>query len=123
MDAATFKDSLIIEFVNEHYYAVKFDAEQKEDIVVGDKVYGFVASGRRGYHELAAQLLNGKLSYPTFVFLTEESQVLTTVPGCKDARSMLPILEFCAQNDPVENPTDFETFMLHYESPYDQQGE
>lgn len=118
MDATTFKDSLIIEEINANYYAVKFDAEQKEDIVIGDSTYSFVPGGRNGYHELAAQLMNGRLSYPTYVFLTAEKQVLTAVPGYKVREDMLPILEFCSDYDPVNNPTDYKTFMLSYESPY-----
>jgi len=118
MDVTTFKDSLIVDFINDNYYAVKFDAEQKEDIVIGDSTYSFVASGRRGYHELAAQLMGGKLSYPTYVFLNDSRQILTTVPGYRTREDMLPILEFCAGYDPQNNPTDYQTFMQNYESPY-----
>ena len=120
MDATTFKDSLIIEEINANYYAVKFDAEQKEDIVVGDSTYSFVPNGRRGYHQLAAQLMNGRMSYPTYVFLNDQKQVLTAVPGYKVREDMLPILEFCSEYDPVTNPTDYKTFMLNYESPYSE---
>lgn len=119
MDATTFRDSLIIDYMNDNYYAVKFDAEQKEDIVVGDSTYSFVPNGRRGYHELAAVLMNGKMSYPTFVFLNEQRQVLTTAPGYKTNEQMLPILEFCIGYDPESNPADFQTFMQNYASPYE----
>lgn len=118
MDATTFQDELIVEAINENYYAVKFDAERKDDITVGDSTYSFVANGRRGYHQLAAQMMNGRLSYPTYVFLNEERQVVTSVPGYKANTDMLPILEFMAQYDPVTNSTDFKTYMLSYESPY-----
>ena len=118
MDATTFKDKHIIESINENYYAVKFDAEQKEDIIVGDSTYRFVANGRRGYHELAAQLMNGKLSYPTYVFLNEDKQVLTTVPGFKVNNEMLPILDFMAQWTPAST-IDYRTFLESYESPYE----
>jgi thioredoxin-related protein len=80
-----------------------------------------VPNGRRGYHELAAQLMGGKMSYPTFVFLTKERQVLTSVPGYKDQKQMLPMLEFCNNYDPIENPTDYQTFMKGYKSPYEEE--
>ena len=31
--------------------------------------FKFIPQGNRGYHELAAALLNGKMSYPTVVFM------------------------------------------------------
>lgn len=118
MDASTFKDPLIVDYINANYYAVKFDAEQKEDIVVGDSTYSFVANGRRGYHELAAQLMNGKMSYPTYVFLNDKREILTTVPGYKENKDLLPILEFCSDYDAITNPTSYADFMKAYKSPY-----
>ncbi len=120
MDATTFKDPYIIEAINKDYYAVKFDAEQKEDVLVGDSTYSFDASlGRRGCHELAVQLMNGRMSYPTYVFLNTSKQVITAVPGFKVSKDMLPIIAYITQYDPVSNPTDYEAFLLNYESPYD----
>lgn len=123
MDATTFQDEHIIESINENYYAVKFDAERKDDIVVGDSTYSFIPNGRRGYHALAAQMMNGRLSYPTYVFLNEKREVVTTVPGYKVQTEMLPILEFMAQYDPVSNPTDFQTYMQSFVSPYEEAEE
>lgn len=119
MDATTFKDSLIVDYVNKNFYAVSFDAEQKEDVVVEDRTYKFVASGRRGYHELAAELMQGKMSYPTYVFLNDKGQILTPVPGYKAAKDFLPILEFLSQYD-VDNPSNWEDFLKSYNSPYEQ---
>lgn len=69
MDASTFKDAEVIKALNQDYIAVKFDAEQREDLNFFGTVYKFVDNGRRGYHELAAVLLDGRLSYPSFVVL------------------------------------------------------
>lgn len=124
MDASTFKDPLIVQAINDNYYPVKFDAERKDDVIVGDSVYSFDATiGRRGCHQLAVQLLSGKMSYPSYVFLNAKKEVLTVVPGYKVSRDMLPILVFLVQYDPVTNPTDYQTFMKTYESPYDMVGE
>jgi len=118
MDATTFKDSLIIDYLNDHFYPVSFDAEQKEDIVVGDKTYTFVAEGRRGYHELAATLMNGKMSYPTCVFLSPQLQNLSPVSGYQPPRDFMQILEFIVEFDPENNPITWEDFSDSYVSPY-----
>ncbi len=94
MDATTFKDPKIIRYLSENYYSIKFNAEVKESIVFKGKEYKYIASGRRGYNELAAYLLNGRLSYPTTVYLDEELNVLTAVPGFKRTNDLNKILNF-----------------------------
>ena len=81
MDKSTFTDPQIAKILNEGFYAVKFNAEQRQDVVFGGKTFKFIESGRSGYHELAAALLNGKLSYPNFVFLTDDYKFVPVVPG------------------------------------------
>lgn len=120
MDRETFAKAEVYEVLNRDFYSVKFDAEQREDIKVGGKTYSYVSQGRRGYHELAATLLNGQLSYPTVVFLDAVDRVeqaiaaqngvskevarqnLTTLgdlalvapmPGYKNVDQLLPMLE------------------------------
>ena len=68
MDKNTFNDPAVAKLLNEKFYAVKFDAEQKEDVVFDGNTFKFVPSGTKGYHQLAAALLNNQLSYPTVVF-------------------------------------------------------
>lgn len=98
MDAATFQKEHIAEYINENYYAVKFNAEQKEDIIFRGKTYKFVNQGRRGYHELAAQVTKGRLSYPTIVFLDENLNVIQPIPGFQDPRSFEMIMTYFAGN-------------------------
>ncbi|MDX1446544.1 thioredoxin family protein [Lishizhenia sp.] len=69
MDASTFKDKSVIKALNQDYIAVKFDGEERDSINFFGTAYKFVDNGRRGYHELAAVLLDGRLSYPSFVVL------------------------------------------------------
>ncbi len=81
MDKNTFNDPEIASYLNENFYPVKFNAEQKEDVSFRGATYSFVSAGNRGYHELAAGLLNNKLSFPTVVFLDEDFRIISPVPG------------------------------------------
>ncbi|MEJ2005411.1 MAG: DUF255 domain-containing protein [Cyclobacteriaceae bacterium] len=81
MDKNTFSDPEISAYLNENFYPVKFNAEQKEDVSFRGEVFKFIPSGKRGYHELAAGLLNNKLSFPTVVFLDEDFRIISPVPG------------------------------------------
>ncbi|MCB0515076.1 MAG: DUF255 domain-containing protein [Chitinophagales bacterium] len=109
MDATTFSQADIVSYVNEHYYAVKLNAEQRETITLGDEQYEFVANGNRGYNQLAAVLLQGKLSFPSMVFLGEDFANLSIVPGYQTAPKMDKILHFFAENHYKTTPwADFD---------------
>lgn len=93
MDASTFADKDVSAYMNDNFYNVKFDAEQKEAIEYKGNTFKFVEQGRRGYHELAAGLLQGQMSYPSFVVLNKEEKILQIIKGYREADSFLPILE------------------------------
>ncbi|MEO0897471.1 MAG: DUF255 domain-containing protein [Bacteroidota bacterium] len=98
MDKTTYEDPSVVDYINKNYYAVKFDAEQKEDIVVKGRTFKFVKNGRRGYHELAASIMQGKMSYPTTSFLDENFNLLTNVPGFQQAKQFMPILAYFGED-------------------------
>ncbi|MFY7670209.1 thioredoxin family protein [Tenacibaculum sp. MEBiC06402] len=81
MDATTYKNEVIIKYINDNYYAVKMDGEGKEDITFKGRTFKFVQKGRSKYHELAAAILNGKLSYPSTAFFDSKEQLIQAVPG------------------------------------------
>jgi thioredoxin-related protein len=98
MDKATFQNPEVAAYMNEHYYNVKFDAEQKESIEILGNTFEFVPQGSRGYHELAAALLNGKMSYPTVVFMNPKFEMLSPVPGYQEAGPFMDIAKYFGDN-------------------------
>ncbi|MGF1637137.1 MAG: thioredoxin family protein [Cyclobacteriaceae bacterium] len=94
MDRETFTNPEVIELLNRDFYAVKLDAEGQDEITFKEHTYKFVAQGRKGYHELAAAFLNGKMSYPTTVYLDEELKPITMVPGYLKPEQIKPILNY-----------------------------
>ena len=94
MDKNTFSHPVIAEYLNENFYPVKLDGEGKEDITFNGHTFKFVESGRRGYHELAAAIMNGKLSYPTVVFMDENLRIIQPLPGYQKPEQFDPILKF-----------------------------
>ena len=98
MDKNTFQNPTIAKYLNENYYSVKFDAEYKEDIVFNGKTYKFIKNGRRGYHELAAELVRGRLSFPTTVFLDEEQRLIQPIPGYKDPEMFEQIISYFGED-------------------------
>lgn len=98
MDKDTFQNPEVAAYMRENFYMVKLDAEQKEPIEYGGKTYSFVSSGRRGYHQLAASLLQGQLSYPTVVFLDEDLRMLSPVPGYQKPVEFLKIAKYFGED-------------------------
>lgn len=113
MDQETFEKEPIASYLNEHFYPVKLNAEQREPIQFRDKTFKFIAQGRRGYHELAAALLNGKMSYPTVVFLNEDVQIIQPIPGYLNEQIFDTILHFFAGDYYLS--TKWETFQEVYQ--------
>ena len=92
MDEKTFQSPEIKSHLADNYHLVKFNAEQKNEIVFNGKVYNFVSNGRRGSHALASELLNGQLSYPSLVVLDSELNKLQTIRGYKSPEQLSQIL-------------------------------
>jgi thioredoxin-related protein len=98
MDAETFSHPVIAEFINNHYYAVKLNAESTTEITFNGNTYKFVAQNGKGYHELAAGLLNGRLSFPSIAYLNEKLELLGAVPGYRGPSDMEPLLNYIAED-------------------------
>ncbi len=97
MDATTFHDSKVVEYVSKHFWAVKFNAETHDTIHFdGKKFINPSPKGKRGTNQLAVALLQGKLSYPTIVYLDEQVNMIAPVPGYQSAQQILPLLHWLA---------------------------
>ncbi len=117
MDANTFTNDAIAKYLNENYYPVKFDAEYKNDIVFNGKTYKFIKTYRGGYHELATEILSGKLSFPSTVFIDEYGDIIQAIPGYQDIRSLDMILHYFGENHHKTTP------WRKYEKNYKMGGE
>lgn len=98
MDATTFTNPEIVKYVGKNFYAVKFDAETQEVINFKGKDYKYISQGSRGYNELAAEIVNGQMSYPTSVYLDEKLEVIFPVPGYQEPKTFETVLNFVGTN-------------------------
>ncbi|NNF21897.1 MAG: DUF255 domain-containing protein [Saprospiraceae bacterium] len=97
MDKTTFQDPKVVSALNQDFYAVKFNAEQKEAINFNGSDFKFVNQGRRGVHQLAYALLDGRLGYPAFVFLDESFSRIMLSPGYKQPAQLMKEINFAAE--------------------------
>jgi thioredoxin-related protein len=108
MDKDTFQNPKVAAYMNEHYLMVKMDGEGKEPLELNGKTFNYVPSGKRGYHELAAALLQGKLSYPTVVFLDKDLKMLSPVPGYQKVEPFMQIARYFG--DDIYKTQDWKTY-------------
>jgi len=92
MDEKTFKDQSTISFLQENFHLVKFNAETRTDVTFGDETYKYSSQNKRGYHELALEMLDGKLSYPSLVVYDSNLKKLQIINGFKTADQLMVLL-------------------------------
>lgn len=85
LDKNTFHNEDVVNYINKHFYAVKFNGEGNDSVTYKEKTFGnpnydaSKANRRNSAHEFARYL---KVSaYPTMVFFDEEANYITPVTG------------------------------------------
>ena len=114
MDKNTFQHPKIATYLNEHFYPVKFNAEQKADVEYAGKPFKFIDKGRRGYHQLAAGLLKGKMSYPSVIFMNEDLELIQKVSGYQDVSRFDMIIRYLGEDTYLD--TTWEDFQKQYKA-------
>lgn len=101
MSAYTFGNEIIAKYLNEHFYPVKFDAETRDSVTFN----GFVFKNsnppgtQRPVHDFAISILDGKLSYPSVVFVDSDIKRVQTIVGLHRANEFEPIIKFLGSGD------------------------
>ncbi len=105
MDKNTFSNKKVIDYINENYYAVKFNAEGTEEITFDDFTYTNpnYQEGRKGRnttHFFADALkLQG---YPSIVFFKDDGELIQAIPGYKTPQQLEIYLKMIASDDYLE---------------------
>lgn len=110
MDATTFENPAIAKYMNDNFYCVKFNAETKEEIVFKGEKYG--NDGRN--NKLATFLLQNRMSYPTTLYLDEDLNLLSAVPGYMAPKDAEPILSYFVTNSFKTTP--WEEYQKNFKS-------
>lgn len=91
----TFSHPTVVKQLNEKCYAVRLNAEERNDIMFLNKKYHYKPSGAgSGYHQLAEMLArkNGKLTLPSTVILSEAWQIVHKAEGFLTSDELLRLL-------------------------------
>lgn len=95
MDAETFMNPAIVDYLNSKFIAIKLDAEDKNPITFNGQVYqNSNPTQKRNPHQLAVKLTNGQLSYPTYLYMDSNGKSITVTKGYMQAEDLLPLLRY-----------------------------
>lgn len=94
MDKGTLSKDHIAKYINKNYYAVKFNAESRKPVMYKGNEYRYTTRGMSGFHEFAMIITQGKLKYPTYVFLDENLKIIQPIPGYQDSKTFELIVSY-----------------------------
>lgn len=106
MEKDIFQNPKAVSYLNNQFYSVKINAESKDTFVVKGQTYAYLPQYKA--NELALYLLEGRLSFPTTVFLTA-AQKVQRIPSYLDLMHAEWLYKFFGEQ--MYDKTSFEDFM------------
>lgn len=103
LDKNTFQNADVVDYVNKHYYAVKFNAEGNESVDFKGKTFsnpGYkpeLAKRRNSQHQLAGYFQVS--AYPTIVFMDEKGDLIAPIRGYKNPNQLELYLKMFKSDD------------------------
>jgi thioredoxin-related protein len=101
MKKTTFKNKEVIQLLNNNFYFVRLDGEEKKDIIFLGKTFVYKPTGANtGVHELTNELasINKRISYPTTTILNSKFEIELQINGFSNAKEMKKILSRLSSN-------------------------
>ena len=95
MKKTTFRNTEVIKLLNDNFYFVKLNAEEKKEITFLGKMFTYKPTGiNTGMHELAAELgtIKKTIRYPTTIILNTVFEIDAQLTGLYNTRKMTDIL-------------------------------
>jgi len=110
MDKQTYGNDKVAGYINEKYYAVKFDAESKDTVEWNGIKFAYNTQNK--VNDMAVYLLSGQMSYPSTVFLSTLSAKPAPLPGFLKPKEIESPLRFFG--DGIHKTKNFEEFMKDF---------
>jgi len=119
LDKKTFKNADVANYINEHYYAVKFNGEgnasiaYKENTFTNPEYNPAKASRRNSAHQFARYMRIN--AYPTLVFFDEKGDFITPIKGFQTPQQLELYLKLF-KAEKYKEMTDQARFNAYFEA-------
>lgn len=102
LDKQTFHNPDVVKYINEHYYAVKFNGEGNETVTYQGQTYtnpNYMPGrkGRNAVHQLTQAL--SVRAYPTMLFFDESGKLIQPISGFYPPKKIEIFLKLFASDD------------------------
>jgi thioredoxin-related protein len=115
MDANTFRNPTIATYMNKTYYCVHFDAETRDTVIFnGQKFWNAGPVGQRSANNFAITVLQGRLSYPSFAFISKNRMTFTIMQGYMSPQQFEPYIHYYGEEK--ESTVQYDEFMKTFKS-------
>ncbi len=104
MDRTTYKNDKVVAYINEHYYAVKYNAESRDSVLFNNQKFGYNTEYKT--NELAMHLSFNQLEYPNTIFLSSINARPAPLSGYMKPKELEAPLKYFA-----ERKSEQETFV------------
>lgn len=106
MDKKTYNNPNVISYINDHFYAVKLNAETKDTVVWNDRKYVFNSSDK--INDFAVYVTQGQLAFPNTIIFPKKDQLPASIPGYMQPKEIELILKYFGEgNYKAENFNEF----------------
>ena len=115
MDREAFSDPQIVSYINQYFYAVKFNAESRDTLLIdGKKYFNQAPKGSRGQHSYASAL--GVSGYPSTFFIDAKGGNRTK-GAYFQSNQLAPILIFFKED--LHGITDVNQFSTNFKTTFE----
>lgn len=97
MDKKTYSNKKVIDYITEHFYASKVNAESKDPLVWKNKSYAFNANYK--VNDFAMYVTSGQLGFPTTVIIADENAQPIPITGFLEPKEIEPILKYFGEGN------------------------
>lgn len=104
MDRTTYTNEKVVAYINQHYYAVRYDAESKDSVRFNNKTFAY--NERYKTNAVALYLSFDRLEYPNTIFLSSIDARPAPLSGYMKPKELEAPLKYFA-----ERKSEQETFV------------
>lgn len=112
MDKKTYTNPKVISYINEHFYAVKVNAETKEAVQWDNKKYDYNSKDK--VSNFALYLTQGQLEFPTTVIFPDVQKTPAAIPGFMEPKELEIIVKYFGEE--VYKKQNFNQYSANFKS-------
>lgn len=112
MDKNTYENQKVADYISEHFYASKINAETRDTLLWRGKMYTYNANYK--IHDFALYATNWQASFPTTVIIPDTNADPIAIAGFMEPKEIEPILKYFGEGD-YKNKT-YEDFQKTFKS-------